>query len=187
MPAKQGAVAAPEGGLGRLPLGTPRGQLLIGYEHVEPPVGHVENDFVAVPHESQRTPHRRLGCDVEHHGAERGPAHAAVREPHHIPHAPVEELSGNGQRPGLGHAGRAHRTCVPQHHDVARFDGQIGIVHPPLKVRDGVKNDGPAPVAKQLERSRLGLDDGSVGRQVAPQHLQAPFGHQGVASRAAPL
>jgi predicted metal-dependent enzyme (double-stranded beta helix superfamily) len=54
---------------------------------------------------------RRLGCHVQHDGAGRGAAHAAVRDAHHVLHALARQLARDGEAAGLGHAGA--RPCGP--------------------------------------------------------------------------
>src|SRR5690242_1846229 len=55
----------------------------------------IEADHVAVPDQRQRTAHGGFRRDVQHDGAERGAAHARIRNPHHVLDAAAGELPRN--------------------------------------------------------------------------------------------
>jgi hypothetical protein len=83
----------------------------VGDLDVEPPLGNVEGDDVALRDGGDRAAHRRLGRDVPRHEAAGRAAEAAVGEERHVlVEAGAHERCGDAEH--LAHAGAAARALV---------------------------------------------------------------------------
>ena len=65
----------------------------------------VEGDRVAGPDQGQRPADMRLGRDVQHARAVTRAAHPGVGDPHHVPHALLQQVVGIGSMPYSGMPG----------------------------------------------------------------------------------
>ena len=152
---------------------TPRGAVASSASltrSVEPALGHVELDEVAVAHERQRPADERLRRHVQHARAVGRAAHARVRDPHHVAHACLQQLLRNRQHAPLGHPRPAQRAGMLQHEHRVGRDRQVGIVDARRQVVVVAEHHAPArcaPAARGVGRGLL--DHGAVGRQVAAQ------------------
>ncbi len=130
-------------------------------------------DHVAVPHQRERPADSGLRRDVQHDGAERGAAHARIRNAHHVLGAAARELLRDRQIARLGHAGRALGAGIAQHQHVVGVHVEIGIVDPQGHVLDGSEHHGAAGMLQQLgARGRL-LDHRTARREIAVQDGEA--------------
>src|SRR5689334_22844481 len=121
---------------------------------------------------------------MEYNGAERGAAHARVRDSNHVLDALTPELPRDGQVARLWHAGRAFRTRVAEHQHVVRPNLQIRIINAPGHVGDGVEDDGsPGMLQKSWSRGTV-LDHGSARGQVTAQNGHGADRLDGVGGRA---
>ena len=78
------------------------------------------------------------GRDVQHDRAERGAAHARIRDPDHVLDAGARELAGDRQVARLRHAGAARRAGVLQHQHVVRRDVEVRIVDPRREILEAL-------------------------------------------------
>ncbi len=88
----------------------------------------IELNAIAVAHECERPADRAFGRDVQHDRAERGAAHARVRNPNHVLDAGARELFRDRQVAGLRHSRRTLRAGVTQHEHVVGSDIERVVV-----------------------------------------------------------
>src|SRR5450756_195283 len=90
-------------------------QLLLRDQQFESATRSVEKYLIAVPYERQRTTGFGLRSNMQHHGAERGAAHARVRNTHHVPYSSFQEPARQRHVADFGHAGIALGPAALQH------------------------------------------------------------------------
>src|SRR6185437_16845661 len=96
----------------RLPGGTTARELGLVDQEIDLAGGGVEADTVAVAYQRERTAGGRFRRHVQHDGAERGAAHARVRDAHHVLDAFGAELLRDRQGASLRHTGCADRAGI---------------------------------------------------------------------------
>src|SRR3954454_5033200 len=128
---------------------------------------NIKRDEVPVPHERKRSPSRRLGRNMQHHGAVRRARHACVRDADHVAYALLEQLRRQGHVADLRHTRVALRTAVLQDHDAARVNVERIIVDAMVQVLDVLEHDRPAGVLHQFGRGSGWLDHRPIWGKVA--------------------
>ena len=145
--------------------------------------GHINADQVTGLNQCQRAAQVGLGRDMQNAGAIAGAAHAGIRNSEHVFNALLDQLGRDRQHAPLGHARAALRAGVAQDHHVVGRDIQVRVVDGFFHARVIVKHQRRAGVLEEVRRAGAGLDDATIGRQVAPEHGQRPFGVDRVGQR----
>ena len=112
-----------------------------------------------------------------------GAAHAPIRQPHHVLHALLDQLLRHRQHAPLGEAGTAQRSGHFQDQHARRVDVEFICVDPRGHVVVVLEHDGAAGVLHELGIRGAGLDDRTIGREVAAQHDDAARGLERLVAR----
>ena len=100
--------------------------------------------------QGQRPAHGAFRGYVQHNGAKSRAAHPRVRDAEHVANAGACELRRNRQVTGLGHAGGAGRTGVPEHQDVVGTHLKLGVVDAGRQILGGGEHQGASLVLEEI-------------------------------------
>ena len=120
---------------------------------------------------------------MQHDGSERGPAHPAIGNSHHVFDAGARQFQGDLDVARLGHAGRAFGADVFKHQHISCRDIEIVPVDTINEIFEILEHHRAPFVFHEFGVGCGLLDDGATRCQIAIQHRDATLRVNGLVER----
>src|SRR5580698_5020579 len=110
---------------------------------------------------------------MQHDRAIGGPAHASIRNTHHVSHTFAKKLRRESHIADLGHSRIATRSAILEDHNAIFINIERLVVDTRVVILDGFKNYGTSAMLQQVRAGSGQLDYSAIRGKIATQNCNS--------------